>query len=498
MIATAPTPSHPTLNDMRAGLPNICGWEETITAIANHDKPVFLPNTNLRIQDITAGFACALHMHQPTIPAGENGAPISNLQNMFENQGDGDNHNASVFAWCYKRMGEWIPELVAQGDNPRIMLDYSGNLFWAFRQMGREDIINDLKRLCEPQYQPYVEWMGTMWSHAVVPSTPIPDIKLHIQAWQHHFAAMFGYDALKRVKGFSPPEMHLPNNPDTLFEYIKALKDCGYRWLLVQEDSVERLDGDRLYQDDKYIPNRLVAHNSRGETVSITALIKTQGSDTKLVAQMQPYHEALNRGRQQIGDVSVPCCVSQIADGENGGVMMNEYGRDFVPFWSGIRENGRGKEGVTGLNGTEYIEMIEAAGVKPEDYPVCQAVGQHKIWQKVDHSKATPEAVNQAIEELKATDHQFHMDGASWTNDLSWVNGYENVLEPMNQLSARFHQKYDRLVHADPSVTQREDYQEALLYLLLVETSCFRYWGQGTWTDYAQELYRRGEAALKD
>ncbi len=26
-------------------------------------------------------------------------------------------------------------------------------------------------------------------------------------------------------------------------------------------------------------------------------------------------------------------------------------------------------------------------------------------------------------------------------------------------------------------------HQEALLHLLLLETSCFRYWGQGVWTD---------------
>ena len=496
MIASAPS-KYPQLDDIRSNLPNICGWESVITEVARHNEPIFLPETNLRIQDITSGFACALHMHQPTIPAGHNSEPISNLQYMFEHPGEGDNHNASVFAWCYRRMGEWIPELVAKGENPRIMLDYSGNLFWAFRQMEREDIISDLKRLCEPQYQPYVEWMGTMWSHAVVPSTPIPDIKLHIQAWQHHFAAMFGYDALKRVKGFSPPEMHLPNHPDTLYEYIKALKDCGYRWLLVQEDSVERTNGDRLHQDDKYIPNKLVARNSRGETTSITTLIKTQGSDTKLVAQMQPYHEAKGRDRQKIGEVRVPCCVSQIADGENGGVMMNEYGRDFVPFWSQIKDNGRSAEGTVGLNGTEYIELIEAAGVNPEDYPQCQAVGQHKIWQRVEAQNATPEKVEEAIAQLKETDHQFHMDGASWTNDLSWVNGYDNVLEPMNKLSAAFHQKYDRQVQADPSVTQREDYQEALLYLLLLETSCFRYWGQGRWTEYAQEFYRRGKAALE-
>ena len=498
MLAQAPSQQSPALEEIRSGLPNICGWEAEIASVTNHDKPVFLPTTNLSLENITAGFACALHMHQPTIPAGPDGSPICNLQHMFEHPDQGDNHNAGVFAECYKRMGDFIPELVEQGGNPRIMLDYSGNLLWGLRQMGRDDVLDALKRItCEPQYQPYVEWMGTMWSHAVVPSTPIPDLKLHIQAWQHHFAALFGYEALSRVKGFSPPEMHLPNHPDTLFEYIKALKDCGYRWLMVQEHSVERLDGSGLWHDDKYIPNRLIARNSKGETISITALIKTQGSDTKLVAQMQPYHEALGRGRQQIGGMTVPGCVTQIADGENGGVMMNEFPRGFLPLWPEIKDNGRSVEGVVGVNGTEYIELIEAAGVNPDDYPTCQAVNQHKIWQRVNPDQATPEAVERAIEDLKATDHQFHMDGASWTNDLSWVSGYENVLEPMNKLSAQFHEKYDPLVRQDSSVTKRSDYQEALLYNLLVQTSCFRYWGQGAWTDYARELYRRGEAALK-
>lgn len=490
MKLTAPLFSETGLN---SSLPQICGLETDIATTVNHSEPVFLLTTNLKLENIQAGFACALHMHQPTIPAGTHGELICNLQHMFEHQGEGDNHNAGVFAWCYSRMGDFIPELVANGANPRIMLDYSGNLLWGLQQMERHDILDNLKKLaCDPQYQPYVEWLGTMWSHAVAPSTPIPDLKLQILAWQHHFAALFGKDALKRVKGFSPPEMHLPNHPDTLYEYIKALKECGYRWLMVQEHSVERPDGSALWHDDKYVPNRLVARNSQGETLSITALIKTQGSDTKLVAQMQPYHEAKGRGRQKIGAIEVPCCVTQIADGENGGVMMNEFPRDFSPVWYNLKNS----PNAVGFNGTEYIELVEAAGVNPEDYPVCQGVGQHKIWQKVDPDRATPEAVEKAIQDLNATDDRFHMDGASWTNDLSWVKGYENVLEPMNQLSAKFHEKFDRLVQQDPSVTQTPEYQEALLYVLLVETSCFRYWGQGTWTDYARELYRRGEAAL--
>ena len=82
-----------------------------------------------------------------------------------------------------------------------------------------------------------------MWGHAVASSTPIPDFMLHMRAWQQQFAAVFGWEALSRVRGFSPPEMHLPNHPDAAYEYVKALKECGYRWFLVQEHSVETLEG---------------------------------------------------------------------------------------------------------------------------------------------------------------------------------------------------------------------------------------------------------------
>ncbi|HTL88336.1 MAG TPA: glycosyl hydrolase family 57 [Leptolyngbya sp.] len=471
-------------------LPKIAG--SGLPSLTDFADPVFLPTTNLRLDSIDATFACALHMHQPTIPAGENGALISNLQRMFEHPHEGDNHNASVFAECYSRMGKFIPDLIAQGCNPRIMLDYSGNLLWGFQQMGREDILDNLKRItCDRQFQPYVEWLGTMWSHAVVPSTPIPDLKLQIQAWQHHFASIFGIEALKRVRGFSPPEMHLPNHPDTLFEYIKALKECGYQWLLVQEHSVEQLEGSPLTQDQKYIPNQLVARNSHGETISITALIKTQGSDTKLVAQMQPYFEAKTRSKQQINQTTVPSIVSQIADGENGGVMMNEYPRDIFRVYHEIRDGGNNHSGTVAVNGTEYLELIESTGIQSSDYPGIQAIQQHKIWQNVDH--VTPENVQTAIAHLKQTDDRFHIDGASWTDDLSWVKGYENVLEPMTELSALFHQRFDT---QDPSVTEQSNYQEALLYNLLLQTSCFRYWGQGAWTEYAREIYRRGKALL--
>ncbi len=92
----------------------------------------YLPQSHIDFGRIKSCFSVALHMHQPLIPAGggdlQTAALISNLQYMMDNQGIGDNHNAPVFVWCYKRIGELVPELVDQGKNPRVMLEYSGTL----------------------------------------------------------------------------------------------------------------------------------------------------------------------------------------------------------------------------------------------------------------------------------------------------------------------------------------------------------------------------------
>jgi len=99
------------------------------------------------------------------------------------------------------------------------MLDYSGNLLWAFYKWGEKKVLDNLGLVTvDKKYHRYVEWLGTMWSHAVVPSTPVPDERLHIIAWREHFASIFGYPNLKRVKGFSAPEMHLPVHPDVCYD----------------------------------------------------------------------------------------------------------------------------------------------------------------------------------------------------------------------------------------------------------------------------------------
>ena len=121
---------------------------------------------------------------------------------MMDHPNEGDNHNASVFHWCYKRMGEFIPPLVAEGKQPRVMLDYSGTLLHGLHQMGLSDVFESLRTItCEPRYRPCVEWLGSAWGHPVAPSTPVPDYRLHVRAWQHFFAGLFGLEALSRVQG---------------------------------------------------------------------------------------------------------------------------------------------------------------------------------------------------------------------------------------------------------------------------------------------------------
>jgi len=483
-------PTHKAaMPDIVDGLPNISGREADILKCSSRNKDIYAPISNIKFSNLQSSFGFALHMHQPTIPAAggdlATAGLICNLQHMMDNQHIGDNHNAPVFLNCYSRIADFVRDMVSNGKNPRVMLDYSGNLLWGIKQMGQEGALDNLRTVtCDKKYFRHVEWLGTMWSHAVASSTPVPDLKLHMLAFRHHFAAIFGFEALERVKGFSAPEMHLPIHPDVCYEYIKALNECGYEWLMVQEHTIQNLDGSGIRRP--HFPHRLVAKNSLGEVQEIKVLIKTQGSDTKLVAQMQPYYEANSRGPEDYFGKTIPPFVCQIGDGENGGVMMNEFPSGFHQAFNEI-----GTEGVVAMNGSEYLEFVKQAGVPESRFIPVQPIAQHRIWEHV--KTFGPGAVDKAIAKVHETDHGFNLDKGSWTSDRSWVKGYEDVMDPVNQLSAAFH----RAIDGKEIRTDSKKYREALLYLLLSQTSCFRYWGTGLWTEYAKEICRRGNEALK-
>ncbi len=52
--------------------------------------------------------------------------------------------DAPVFAWCYSRTADFVRDLVDDGSHPRVMRDYSGELLFGLRQMGRGDIPDNL------------------------------------------------------------------------------------------------------------------------------------------------------------------------------------------------------------------------------------------------------------------------------------------------------------------------------------------------------------------
>jgi hypothetical protein len=438
---------------------------------------------------VRSACAVALHMHQPLIVAGGDelarASVISNLQYMFEHPGEGDNHNAEVFHQCYRRTGEFIRTLIDEGHAPRVMLEYSGTLLHGLARMGLTDVFDELRRVTLPgPYRHAVEWLGMPWGHAVAPSTPALDYRRHVLAWRAHFAELFGENALGYVRGFSPSEMALPNHPDVAYEFVKTLREAGYEWLLVQEHSVELPDTGGA-PERKHVPHRLVCRSSRGESASIIAIIKTQGSDTKLVAQMQPYYEAKTLSRVELGGRSVPQLVTQIADGENGGVMMNEFPSKYFE----VVRLASGTETPL-LNPSEYLDELYALGVRVEHLPALQPIHQKRIWDRLGPG-AGPDGLTRVISEIQAEDNRFHMEGASWTNDISWVRGYGPLLSEMEKVSALFHEKTEGRV--SPSEPR---YQNALFHLLCSQTSCYRYWGQGKWTDYGRELCRRARDIL--
>ena len=144
------------------------------------------------------------------------------------------------------------------------------------------------------------------------------------------------------------------------------------------------------------------------------------------------------RGRLGAGSwrvASVPPLVTQIADGENGGVMMNEFPSKYMEV---VRESSGSATAM--LNGTEYLERLFASGVREEDLPVVQPLFQHRIWDRMDPGDG-PERLAQVIADLGREDDRFHMDGGSWTNNISWVRGYDDVLIPMERASAQFHER---------------------------------------------------------
>ena len=137
------------------------------------------------------------------------------------------------------------------------------------------------------------------------------------------------------------------------------------------------------------------------------------------------------------------------------------------------------------VNVTEYLEQLIARGVRDADLPLLQPVFQMPIWERFKPGDGAEKLAN-VIEQLHKEDSRFNVEGGSWTNNISWVRGYERLLAPMEGLSLLFYEK----VLKSGVPTSEAPYRKALFDLLICQTSCYRYWGGGILVDYGREIYR--------
>jgi hypothetical protein len=103
---------------------------------------------------------------------------------------------------------------------------------------------------------------------------------------------------------------------------------------------------------------------------------------------------------------------------------------------------------------------------------------QKRIWDLMKPGEG-PEKLEKTIEKLKKEDGRFTMEGGSWTNNISWVRGYESMIGPMEQVSSLFYRK----THGSGVSTSEYRYRNALYYLLTSRPAATDTGGAGSgWT----------------
>jgi hypothetical protein len=115
-----------------------------------------------------------------------------------------------------------------------------------------------------------------------------------------------------------------------------------------------------------------------------------------------------------------------------------------------------------------------------------QPLFQHRVWERFEPGEG-PERLAAVIGELRAGDNRFSLEDGSWTNDISWMRGYGNVLTPMERASALFGKHL--LASGVPASDPR--YRRALFYLLAVKPAATATGARASGRIYGAELARR-------
>src|SRR5689334_24034123 len=79
---------------------------------------------------------------------------------------------------------------------------------------------------------------------------------------------------------------------------------------------------------------------------------------------------------------------------------------------------------------------------------------QKRIWERFAPGSG-PEKLAQVLEELRKEDARFHVEGGSWTNNISWVRGYEDLLD---RKSTRLNSSHSSISYAVFCLKKKKKY----------------------------------------
>jgi hypothetical protein len=208
--------------------------------------------------------------------------------------------------------------------------------------------------------------------------------------------------------GFSPAEMALPNHPRWPMGW-SGLQDCGDQWLLVQQHTWSSPEG--RSRERAPLPHRLAA-------------VKPQGSNTKLVGQLHPTTGPRAATAGCWPTVRRPPLVtrSPMARTRRDNAPVPPSSLRVVRDYSGSQTPMR--------NLTQHLEQLVASGTQPDELAVIPAAGPAPHLAAAGPGDGPDRLADLLDQPRLAGQPSPHQGGGSWTGELSWVGGDDQVLSP--------------------------------------------------------------------
>jgi len=397
-----------------------------------------------------------LHMHQPLI--WKNNKLVGNLEKMLRSEDQKDSSEAKMMIRSYKNPAKYIELLRSKKHSAKIMLDFSGLLLENIEKLTNElkrmevsgekigDILKLYKNVME-KYPDSIEFSGTAYSHCYFPVTPEKDWAFQIEGWRSVFEKLFGKKSLKNVHGFWLPEMGIPGDKKKLSHLIKLLKDFEYEWLVLP---IEALLNEKELSFEERVIKTSQPHLLKVGNESITVIFRVRYDFIDQQAgcdSLGVYNKSLMASEIFSKVSDKPALVIPASDGENGNVMMNEFfPSTFARFFKDLVD-----DNVSSMTVTEFLK---------EYYP--------RIESKIKIAE----------------------EGSSWIGShKNWQEGDERIKinKKILKLSERFHEIDDKLKKIEPNKKMLEKFESIKHLLLIVETSCYTYWGTDFWFEQARK-----------